>query len=351
MANRKFRIIHCLNNHFGGFGGEEATDMAPKVINGPVGTGRKLLEPALADQAEIIASVVTGDNRWTSDKMEETLAMIVQAIKDFKPDLIIAGPALNAGRYGTGCGAIGKAVKEELGIPVVSGMYEENPGVDVYRQYLYIVKTAAHGLFTKDAIKDMAALAIKILKGQEVLPESDNYFPRFRQNFFDSQSGAVRAVEMLQAKMAKREFITEYPIPQFDRVVPGQAIDELSNITVGLVTSGGIVEAGNPDGIEASSARKFGEYSLKGIEYLTPETHQSVHGGYDATYANIDPNRVLPLDALRDMEKKGIIGKIHDLYYATVGNGTSVAKAKQFGAEIAKRLKAAEVQLVILTST
>ena len=36
-------------------------------------------------------------------------------IKIYEPDLFIAGPAFNAGRYGVGCGAIAKAVQDELG--------------------------------------------------------------------------------------------------------------------------------------------------------------------------------------------------------------------------------------------
>ncbi len=46
-------------------------------------------------------------------------------IKPFSPDLFVAGPAFNAGRYGTACGAICKTVKDELNIPVLSGMYIE----------------------------------------------------------------------------------------------------------------------------------------------------------------------------------------------------------------------------------
>ena len=49
--------------------------------------------------------------------------------------------------------------------------------------------------------------------------------------------------------------------------------------------------------------------------------------------------------------KSGIIGKIHDLYYSTVGNGTSVGNSKRFGEEIGKLLVAAGVQAVIMTST
>jgi glycine reductase len=51
------------------------------------------------------------------------------------------------------------------------------------------------------------------------------------------------------------------------------------------------------------------------------------------------------------MEKEGIIGSLHNKYYATVGNGTAVANAKKFASEIAKKLLADGVDGVILTST
>ena len=57
------------------------------------------------------------------------------------------------------------------------------------------------------------------------------------------------------------------------------------------------------------------------------------------------------MDVLREMEKAGEIGSLHDFYYTTVGNGTAVANAKAFATEIAVDLKAAGVDAVILTST
>ena len=41
---------------------------------------------------------------------------------------------------------------------------------------------------------------------------------------------------------------------------------------------------------------------------LTSETHETAHGGHDPVYANEDPDRVIPVDVLRDMEKEGKIG-------------------------------------------
>ena len=57
------------------------------------------------------------------------------------------------------------------------------------------------------------------------------------------------------------------------------------------------------------------------------------------------------MDILREMEKEGKIGKLHNLFYTTVGNGTAVASAKAFAAEYAQKLLEAGVHAVIMTST
>jgi glycine reductase len=156
---------------------------------------------------------------------------------------------------------------------------------------------------------------------------------------------------MLLAKLAGEPYVTEYPMPVFDRITPPPPIADFSAITVALVTSGGIVPHGNPDKIEASNATKFGRYSLEGVDDLTDESHQTVHGGYDNRYANEDPDRVLPIDIMRQLESEGVIGKIHPFYYATVGNGTAVKNAKGFGEDIAKELEESGVGAVLLVST
>jgi glycine reductase len=140
-------------------------------------------------------------------------------------------------------------------------------------------------------------------------------------------------------------------MPVFDRVAPAPPLANPGAATIALVTSGGVVPRGNPDRIESASASRFGEYPLAGLDSLSPATHETAHGGYDPTFASADPNRVLPLDAARELERAGAIGRLHDRYYATVGNGTSVERARRFGREIAARLVRDGVQAVILTST
>jgi glycine reductase len=347
----KYKIVHYINQFYAGIGGEEKADVKPEVREGVVGPGMAL-QQALGDEAEIVATVICGDT-YFNENIEAASAEIIEMIKKYSPDLVIAGPAFNAGRYGVACGAVAKAVSENLGIPVVSGMYPENPGVDMYKKYAYIIETANSAVGMKKAIGPMAALALKVLKGEEIGdPAAEGYIPRgIRKNFFAKERGSKRAVEMLVKKIKGEEFKTEYPMPVFDRVAPAAAIKDIKKAKIALVSSGGPVPKGNPDHIESSSASKYGKYSLAGINDFTPENGETAHGGYDPVYANEDLDRVLPIDVLREMEQAGEIGSIHEYWYATVGNGTSVANAKKFAAEIAKDLHAHNVDAVILTST
>ena len=103
--------------------------------------------------------------------------------------------------------------------------------------------------------------------------------------------------------------------------------------------------------IESSSASKYGRYDITGVEDLKDGEYETAHGGHDPVYANEDADRVIPVDVLREKEKNGEIGALHNFFYSTTGNGTAVASAKQFASEIAKDLLEHEVDAVILTST
>ena len=346
-----FKVIHYINQFYAGIGGEEKADYKPEIREAVVGPGMAL-KGALKGEAEIVATVICGDSYFASN-MDEATQTILGMIKKYQPDAFIAGPAFNAGRYGTACGAICAAVAKEFNIPVISGMYPENPGVEMYKKFAWIIETPDNAVGMRQAVPAMAKLALKLLKGEPIgKPEAEGYIERgIRKNIFYEKLAAERCVDMFIAKLKGEKFETEYKMPVFDRVPPQPAVKDLAHATIALVTSGGICPKGNPDHIEASSASKFGEYDITGVNDLTSETHCTAHGGYDATYADQDADRVLPVDVLRDLEREGVIGKLHNKFYATVGNGTSVANAKRFGAEIVNRLVRDGVTAVILTST
>lgn len=347
----KVKVVHYINQFFAGVGGEEKAHIEPELRKELPPISQQLQEQ-LGEGFEIVGTVVCGDS-YFNENLEKVQITLLEMIKGLEPQLFIAGPAFNAGRYGVAAGTVTKLVQDKLGIPSVTAMYIENPGVDMYKKDVYIVETSDSAAGMRKALPKLAKLAQKLAKGEKILsPKEEGYIPRgVRVNFFHEERGSKRAVDMLIKKIKGEPFETEYPMPDFDRVEPNAAVKDLSKAKIALVTSGGIVPKGNPDHIESSSASKYGEYCLKGFEDLTEETHETAHGGYDPVYANLDSDRVLPVDVLRDLVKEGVVGELHEKFYTTVGNGTAVANAKAFATEIGAKLVANGVDAVILTST
>lgn len=348
----KYKVVHYINQFFANIGGEEKADIPPELRDGEIIGPGMAFKAAFGDEVEIVATIVCGDS-YFNENLEQCIKLIPDMVKKYDADLFIAGPAFNAGRYGVACGSVCDAVHNILHIPVLTGMYEENPGADLYKSSFPIVSTKNSAVGMRDAVAKMSSVALKILKGEKLGPAATEGLLEtdIRTNLFEETRGSKRAVDMLLKKLSGDKFETEYPMPSFDGVNPSPQLEDASKAKIALVTSGGIVPKGNPDHIESSSAQKFGEYDISGVTDLTEETYETAHGGYDPVYANEDADRVLPVDVLRDFEKEGRIGELHNKYYSTVGNGTAVANAKKFASEIAKNLIADGVQAVILTST
>lgn len=346
-----YKIVHYLNQFFGGIGGEDKADFKPEVREEIIGPGLALAK-GLGDDYEIVATVICGDN-YFGENLDEATDTIVEMVKKYNPDMFVAGPAFNAGRYGVACGTICKAVEERLGIPVLSGMYEENPGADMFKQDVILVKTGNSAATMRQAVPNFVTLIKKMTTGEEVLgPSIEGYLERgIRVNYFAEKRGSERGLEMLVKKMKGEPFETDLPMPKFDRVAPGAAIEDLSKAKIAVVTSGGIVPQGNPDHIESSNATKFGWYTMENMDRLSKDDYMTVHGGYDRQYVLENPNLVIPLDVLREKEKAGEIGELYPYFATTTGTGTATNSAAKFGDDIGKKLKEEGVDAVILTST
>ena len=137
----------------------------------------------------------------------------------------------------------------------------------------------------------------------------------------------------------------------YDRVKPAPAVKEIGKARIALVTDGGLVPRGNPDKLEIRTATRFGRYDIKDMETLHPEDYEVSHEGYDSIFVRQDPNRLVPVDVLRDLEREGIIGKLHEKFYSTTGVANIVEVMRKLGQRIAEELKADGVSGVILTST
>ena len=344
------RAVYYLNQFFGSIGGGEAADTEVMLKEEPVGPAEQFQE--MSEELEVPATIICGDN-YINENTEKALADIKEILQDYDPDLIAAGPAFNAGRYGVACAEVCKLAVEELSIPAVTGMYEENPGLDMCRREAIVVETVDSAAGMRKALPDMARIGDKLVRGEELdRPAEENYIPQGRRKtVFREERGSERAVKMLLQRLNDEDFTTELPMPQFDRVKPAEPVEDISKARVGLVSSGGIVPKGNPDSIESASASRYGCYDISKMGRFSSNEFQSIHGGYDPVYANEDPNRVVPLDVLRQLDSENRIGELDENYYVTTGTGTSVENSERLGEEIARDLKDGNVQAVILTST
>ena len=134
-------------------------------------------------------------------------------------------------------------------------------------------------------------------------------------------------------------------------VSPALPLKAQSRPVIALVTEGGLVPKGNPDKLESARASSFLRYSLEGIDDLRPGEFESIDRGWNNEYVNDDPNRLLPLDIMRVLEKEKVYSKLYAYYYTTTGAGTSIDNAKKMGKKIGRELKARGVSGVLFTST
>jgi glycine reductase len=171
------------------------------------------------------------------------------------------------------------------------------------------------------------------------------------RNVVAGANAADRATAMLLDRLAGRPFTSEVPRPAFPSVSAPRLVKTLEGATIALVTDGGLVPHGNPDGIEALNATRYGAYSIAGKAGLEAAQYDNPHRGYDTSWVKQDPHRLVPVDVARELEQSGAIGKLHETVYSTVGVATTLAHSARMGQEIAEKLRAAGVDAVILTST
>jgi glycine reductase complex component B subunit gamma len=351
------RIVHILNQFFAGIGGEDKADIPVAVADGAVGAARGL-QAQFADRGQVVATVYFGDNYFHEHK-DAALAALIAALEKHQPDAVVAGPAFNAGRYGLACAEICQAVSAKLGLRCVTGMEPENPGVGVYRDYhndkVFLLPTAETASGMARALTAMAPFARRLAEGVEMGPASaEGYLPRgIRRLVRVDRTGADRAIDMLLAKVAGQPFTTEVPMEVWDKVEPAPALADASAANLAVICTGGVVPWGNPDGFKTYRNTFWRKYNFSELAKLEPGKWEAVHGGYNVAFMNQNPHYGMPLDALRQLEAEGKIGrgKLYPAYYVIPGNQGSPAVMRRVGQEISADLKKDGVQGVLLVAT
>ncbi len=351
------KVIYYVNQFFGGIGGEDKADFEPEIREGVVG-------PAMAANqqlvdAEVTHTIICGDN-FMGSNTDEAISRILGFLDGLEFDMLIAGPAFQAGRYGVACGNVCKAVHEKFEVPTITSMNVENPGVDMFKKDCYIMSGANAAAKMRKDLKNMIAFANKVLSGEQLMgAEAEGYFARgirheiFLEDRYEN-TAAFRGVDMLIKKIKGQPYRTELVIPKKDIVPIADAIEDLSKANIALVTTGGIVPVDNPDRVQSASATRWGRYDISSLEALpnrASDGYKTIHAGYDPAAADADPNVCVPVDAMRAYEKEGKIGRLHPYFYSTVGTGTTESEAARMASEIIPYLKEDGVNGIIVGST
>jgi glycine reductase len=346
-----YKVVHYINQFYGGFGAEDTASMEIVIKDEPVGPG-KILQSLFGSKAVITKTIICGDNH-ISENLATVVPEIMDIIRDEKPDIFIAGPGFNAGRYGMGCGALTAAVWNELKIASVTSLFSENPGTDLYKGRCYILQTDNSAKSMKSALEALAPFALRLADG-DVIGDGvkEGYHGTGPAVDIDySTSAGTRGVDMLLKKFAKLPFKTEVVMPN-NEIIPLPVLHKpLSEARIALVTDGGLVPKGNPDNMVPTNSKTFNSYTFEGKQAFDPAEYEVSHQGYNNAFVLEDPNRLVPLDSMRILQEEGVIGSLLDSYYTTAGVMTPMDMGKKFGQDMAKSLKEKEVDAVILTST
>ena len=344
------RIVHYVNQFFGGIGGEDKADTPLQVREGPVGPGRAI-QQIVGAQGTVVATLIGGDD-YVAEREDEAGAAIREALERHRPDLVLAGPAFDSGRYGLGC-ALTCRVAQSLGIAAVTGMYPDNAAIITHRRELLAVPTGLDPTEMKAILTRMVGLGLRRVHGEPLgSAAEEGYIPRgIRRLVVKDTVGYERAVDMLLAQVAGRPVASEILVQPYDRVSPAPPVGDLSRALIGIVVSTGIVPRGNPDHLPGARALAAGRYSIEGLGSLDVARWESAHGGFNTKILNTrSPDYALPLGTLRALEAEGAIGGIHPWFYSTVGNQTAVGPARAIGRRVAEEFRDAGVAAALQVS-
>ena len=164
------------------------------------------------------------------------------------------------------------------------------------------------------------------------------------------ETAPKRCLDMLLKKYHGEKFQSEVVMIAPEKPKIPNLHKRLNEAKILLITDGGLMPKGNPDELPSTNAKICQAYSIHGCETLKRGKYEVSHQGYNNQYVNEDPNRLLPVDIMRELEKEGIIGKLCDTFLTTAGVMTSTEESIRLGKRIAAGIRQQEVDAVIITS-
>lgn len=349
------RTMCYVNQFFAGMGGEEKADLPLDFREKALGPSRRFQELA-RESVEVVVTAYCGDN-YFAEHQSEVLASILEVARKYDVKMFAAGPAFAAGRYGFACIESCHFLSTSMNIPCVSGMHVENPGVDLYKEYkdkrVFVFPTGENVAGMENALSNLARFVSKLVTEQNIGPASEEgYISRgFRLDAVAKKTGVERALDILLDKLAGRPFTTEIPTEALEAIPAAPPIADLENACLALVSTAGVVAPGNPDGFKTTRNTQWRKYSIEKMDSMKDAQWDVWHAGYNAMFMHENPNYGIPLDACREIEKEGGIGKLYSYFYVTPGNGGLISAMQAIGRDILRDMKPQGIDAALLVST
>ena len=152
-----------------------------------------------------MATIVAGDN-YIVEETESAKEAVRYILRQYKPDVVIAGPAFEAGRYGLACAEVCREAQTQA-VPAVTGMYPENPGVIAYRRDIVCVPTGTSPSEMSAVLRQMASLALKLGRGEQLgVASEEGYLPRGSVNPSFGKDGCRTGRRYVEGAPGERAF-------------------------------------------------------------------------------------------------------------------------------------------------
>lgn len=144
-----------------------------------------------------------------------------------------------------------------------------------------------------------------------------------------------------------KEIIKKYPLIVSDGVPWTPYMGRPSEQTFALVTTGGLYLKNNQPPFDADSIH--GDTSFREIPKTVRQEELGIaHAHYDHSVAEQDINTVFPLHRLIELEKEGIVGKVADTHYSFSYVKDVVTLVTKTVPRFLSRIKAKEVDVLLL---
>ena len=156
---------------------------------------------------------------------------------------------------------------------------------------------------------------------------------------------------MLLDKLAGRPYATEIPIESLEPVPIAPPITNLKEFCLAMVSTAGVVKAGNPDGFKMHRNNIWKKYVIDSLDSMTETKWDVRHGGYNNMYMIENPNYGVPLDTCRQLQKEGVFAKLYPHFYTTPGCNGLISAMTRMGQEMAADMKANKVDIALVVST